>query len=80
MICLGDIQSLSDAGRNGPSLPGMLGQMLGTVATNYMQSKKVAAPMAAFRHYGRVGEPMYFGFASDRRAREFPPGQFLYVQ
>ena len=36
-------------------------------------------PIAEFRHYGRVGKPIYFGFASNG-AIEFLPGQFLYVQ
>lgn len=80
MVCLGSIQALDEVGRNEGTLSGMFGQLLGAAAVNYMESRKLAAPMASFRHYGQAGEPVYFGFASNKHAREFSPEQLLYVR
>jgi hypothetical protein len=80
MVCLGSIQALDEVARNEVTLSGVFGQILGAAAVNFMESKKLAAPIAAFRHYGRTGEPVYLAFASDKHATEFPPGQLLHVR
>ena len=79
MICLGSMQAPGEAARGEGTLAGMFGQMLGAAAVNYLESRKLAAPIAAFRHYGRAGEPVYFGL-SNKQAREFPPEQILYIR
>jgi len=79
VICPEHIIPLDDETRGHQSATALWGNFLGAIAVNYMRSRKLVVPLAAFRHYGRAGQPVYFGYATGG-AQEFAPQQVIHFR